>query len=53
MFKSTRWYYKFPGNAYAYGPTTQTFANQKKAREHIRKSWELERLPKGFELWRA
>ena len=50
MFKSTRWYYKFPGNVYAYGPTMQRFSNRKKAMEHIRKSWELERLPKGFEL---
>jgi len=53
MNKMNRWYYFFPGNVYAYGPTVQTFSNEKKAREHIRKSWELAKLPRGFQLWRA
>jgi hypothetical protein len=53
MIKFSRWYYFFPGNVYAYGPTTGTFSNERAVREHIKECWELQRLPRGFSVWRA
>jgi len=48
-----RWYYHLPGQVYAYGPTTQQFATERDAREHIRRSWGFVRLPRGTEVWKA
>lgn len=49
----TRWYYRFPGCFHAYGPTTEQFATEQEARAEIRHIWQLDRLPRGTELWRA
>jgi len=49
----SRWFYRFPGNFYALGPTTAQFANEREARKYIRRIWEFDRLPRGTELWRA
>jgi hypothetical protein len=49
----TRWYYRFPGNFHAFGPTTATYRTEHEARAAIRQIWELDRLPRGTELWRA
>jgi hypothetical protein len=51
--KSSRWYFFFPGNVYAYGPTTQRFTTERAVRKHIRECWGLKRLPRGFAYWRA
>ncbi|MEW6664139.1 MAG: hypothetical protein AB1512_02815 [Thermodesulfobacteriota bacterium] len=48
-----RWYYHFPGAVYAFGPTNGWYTSERKAREEIRKVWNLKRLPRGTELWRA
>lgn len=53
MNKASRWYYHFPGNVYAYGPTTKRFTNERDVRGYLREVWGLERLPAGFECWRA
>jgi hypothetical protein len=53
MNKMSRWYFRFPEDFYALGPTTKRLSTEKKAREYIKKCWEIERLPRGFELWRA
>jgi hypothetical protein len=50
---TTRWYYFFPGNVYAYGPTTEAYASEREVRALIRQWWKLRRLPRGFQLWRA
>jgi len=49
----SRWYYRFPGNFYAYGPTTLRFRTERAVREHLREVWKLTRLPNGTEVWRA
>ena len=51
--KESRWYYFFPGNVYAYGPTTERFSSERQVREMVRWSWRLKRLPIGFQVWRA
>ena len=51
--KESRWYYFFPGNVYAYGPTTEAYASEREVRALIRQWWKLRRLPRGFQLWRA
>jgi hypothetical protein len=51
--KGWRWYIFFPGNVYAYGPTTRYFTSERLVREHIREVWELKRLPRGFSCWKA
>jgi hypothetical protein len=53
MSKLSRWYYRFPGNPYAYGPTINNFTTENQARESIRRSWNIKRLPRGTEVWRA
>ena len=49
----TRWYYRFPGNFFAHGPTTLLFASERAVRVHLRSVWDLDRLPSGAEVWRA
>ena len=49
----TRWYYRFPGNFFAYGPITAQFATEREARAYLRHIWQLDRLPRGTEVWRA
>ena len=49
----SRWFYRFPSNFYAYGPTTRRFATEREARAHVRHVWELHRMPRGTEFWRA
>lgn len=51
--RKTRWYYRLPGTLYAYGPTTGYHATEREARAEIRRVWELKRLPRGTEVWRA
>ena len=51
--KAKRWYYHFPGNPYAYGPTTECYSSETAVREMVRHSWKLKRLPVGFQVWRA
>lgn len=46
-----RWYIKFPGNPYAYGPIEA--ANESAARSWAREWLGLDRLPKGFACWPA
>lgn len=53
MTRRTRWYYRFPGSFYALGPTSRSFATEREARAEIRRIWELDRLPRGTEIWRA
>jgi len=48
-----RWYYHFPGEVYAYGPTTYRYATEREARKAIRRAWNLKKLPRGTELWEA
>lgn len=49
----SRWYYRFPGNFYAFGPTPREFASEREARAYIKRIWELAHLPRGTEFWRA
>ncbi|MBU2009586.1 MAG: hypothetical protein KJ624_07120 [Chloroflexi bacterium] len=51
--KESRWYYFFPGNVYAYGPTTGSYSSERAVREMVRHAWKLKRLPRGFQVWRA
>ena len=44
-----RWYYRLPGQPYAYGPTMQTYSSKRAARAGITKAWG--KLPRGTELW--
>lgn len=53
MQHTSRWFYRFPGSFYALGPTTKTFASEREARAFVRRIWELDRLPRGTEFWRA
>lgn len=53
MQLKSRWYYRFPGSFHALGPTTKTFASERAARAYVRRIWELDRLPRGSEFWRA
>jgi len=53
MVKFSRWWYRFRGNFYAYGPTTKKFSSERKVRAHLREVWECKRLPYGTEIWRA
>ena len=48
-----RWFYRFPGDVYALGPTTKSYATEKEVRVVIRRYWELEKLPRGTEIWKA
>ena len=51
---ASRWYFKFRADAYALGPTTQRFTNERAARAYIAKTWGTDgRLPRGTEVWRA
>ena len=50
--KETRWWYKLPGNFYAYGPTRGSYTTERKAREAIAVGFENSKLPRGTELWR-
>lgn len=50
---SYRWYYRFPGCAFATGPTSGRYALERNAREEVRRVWGLEKLPQGTEFWRA
>lgn len=49
----SRWYFRFPGHFYAWGPTTGRYATEREARASIRRAGNLARLPRGFEIWRA
>lgn len=49
----SRWYYRLPGEFYANGPTVNTYPNERAARKAIREMYNLPRLPRGFEVWRA
>jgi hypothetical protein len=53
MKRKTRWYYKFSCDAYALGPTVETFSNQEEVKTMIRRSWGFKRLPAGTQVWRA
>lgn len=48
-----RWYYRFPGQVYANGPTNERYVTEEEAREEVRRIWNLRRLPSGFEIWRT
>jgi hypothetical protein len=49
---SVAWYYRFPGVFHTYGPVRfEQPVNEQFLRAHIRKVWELSRLPRGFECW--
>lgn len=50
---ASRWYYLFPGNFHAFGPTQQTFPSERLLRAHLRRIWNLDRLPRRTECWRA
>lgn len=52
MRKKSKWYYHFPGNPYAYGPTTDRYYASE-IRALLRQWWDLKRLPNGTEVWRA
>ena len=49
----TKWYIKFPGNAYAIGPTVGYYFTEKQVREMIRDSYGFNRVPHGTQIWRA
>lgn len=49
----SRWYYHFPGEVYAYGPTTNRYPTERQAREGIKRDWGLKRLPRRTGVWRA
>jgi hypothetical protein len=50
--KSKAWYYRFHGAPYAYGPARfDNPVSEKKARENIKKTWELKRWPYNMEIW--
>lgn len=51
--RASRWYYRWPGDFYAVGPTTLRFTNERAVRAHLRDIYGLERLPRGTECWRA
>lgn len=53
MRKASRWYYFLPGGVYALGPTTETFTTERAARAYIRECWDMSRLPRGTQVWRA
>ena len=53
MRRKWRWYYFFPGNVYAYGPTTDYYGSEREVRAMIKRAWELARLPRGFQCWKA
>ena len=44
-----RYYLKFPGSFYAYGPVEAT--TEKEARAAAREILDVKRLPAGFECW--
>ena len=49
-----RWYIRFPGGFYALGPMLCPYLmNERQARAHARRVWNLTRLPVGTELWPA
>jgi len=37
MAPTSRWYYHFPNNAYAYGPTTDRYGSEREVRKLIKK----------------
>jgi len=50
----SRWYIKFPQDAYAEGPIEfGEPMNERKVREYARWYAQVKRLPSGFECWRA
>lgn len=49
----TRWYIKYPGAPYAWGPLTELFANEREVREAVRRIDKVKRLPRGMQFWRA
>jgi hypothetical protein len=52
--KSWNWYIKFPCDAYAMGPIGfGKPVSERKVREYARKWANVNRLPNGFECWRA
>lgn len=63
--KLSRWYYRYPGNFYALGPTLGRYGSQKEVREMVRLIdhkikygkdhiyYKMEKLPAGMEFWRA
>lgn len=48
----TKWYFRIPGNFYAYGPVGPISSDKRKAREYIREIWDLPKYTR-FELWKA
>lgn len=47
----TRWYIKFPADAYALGPIQAR--SEREARRWAREFSGVTRLPRGFAAWRA
>lgn len=48
-----RWWYHFPGQVYAYGPTTNRYRTEREVREMLRQCWGYKRLPRGTVVWKA
>ncbi len=52
MEKSKAWYFRFPGNFYAYGPIRfEKPVGPREVHARIKKAWELKRIPRGTEIW--
>lgn len=49
--KDKRWYYRIPGNFYAYGPST--YASKQELKDDIKSFLGVKRLPRGTEIWRT
>jgi len=50
--KHNAWYYRFPGDAGAYGPMRfSVTVSENEARAHLREIYKLKRLPSGTEVW--
>ena len=48
----SRWYFKFPGEFYAHGPTDILFSNERHVRAYICECYHLA-TSRGIEVWRA
>ena len=51
--RQPRWYFRWPGNFYAWGPTPEEYPSERACRAALREIYKLDRLPRGMEVWRA
>jgi hypothetical protein len=53
MKRKHRWYFRWPGEFYAWGPTEEEYGSEREVRAMLRESYGYKRLPRGMEIWIA